>query len=104
MNRRSVKENSLLKFLRSASHEPVIQRLRQAALYPVQIPDNPRKQPWNNFSKVLYTYFIHYCAAEGLTRSNNMARQVGNKRTCAIYHMRTYVYERAYLCLSSGPA
>ena len=53
VNRRSVKENDMLKFLRSASHNSAIDRLRQAALYPVQIPETPpNKQPWDNFAIV----------------------------------------------------
>lgn len=92
VNRRSVKENDMLKFLRSASHNFAIDRLRQAALYPVQIPEAPpKKQPWENFAKVLYTYFIHYCSAEGLTISHVMTRQVRNNRTCAsITHVLAY--------------
>ena len=36
----------------------------------------PNGEAWDNFAEVLYTYFIHYCAAEGLTMSHDLARDV----------------------------
>ena len=33
-------------------------------------------QPFNNFAQVLYTFYVHYCAAEGLDETSDLARKV----------------------------
>ena len=35
-----------------------------------------RRRPWDNFVEVLYTFHVHYCVAEGLTETSDMARKV----------------------------
>ena len=77
-NRRSVEGQSTLKFVRNASHDAAIAHLRNKALFPVLISasEMPNGKEWNNHAHVLYAYFIHYCAAEGLTMSHDMTRQV----------------------------
>ena len=111
VNRRSVKENNQLKFLRTASHDAAIQRLREAAMYPVHIPKTPSTQPWNNFAQVLYTYFIHYCAAEGLTMSHHVTRPVRKQhtylrthftRTCSFKNLYVLVFFQVLLYLFHG--
>ena len=34
------------------------------------------KHDWDNFAHVLYTFHVHYCVAEGLTETSEMARKV----------------------------
>ena len=78
LNRRSKKENITLRYIRGASHDAAIKRLRNLGLFPVSVSpeDSPTGKLWNNFAQVLYTYFIHYCAAEGLTTSHDVTRSV----------------------------
>jgi hypothetical protein len=40
-------------------------------MYPVHVSDMGGGVEWDNFPQVLYTFWIHYTAAEGLTRSQN---------------------------------
>ena len=34
------------------------------------------KRDWDNFARVIYTFHVHYCFAEGLTETSEMTRQV----------------------------
>ena len=38
----------------------------------------PTKTEWNNFAEVLWTFLVHYCAAEGITQSSEMYVLVRN--------------------------
>ena len=40
-------------------------------MYPIHVSDMGGGVEWDNFPQVLYTFWIHYTAAEGLTRSQN---------------------------------
>ena len=77
-NRRSVTEQTELIFLRAVPCDAALKRLRAKGCYPIKIPasEMPNGAEWDNFAEALYTYFIHYCAAEGLTMSHVLARQV----------------------------
>ena len=36
----------------------------------------PNKRLWNNFAEVTYTFYVHYCAAEGLTETSDESANV----------------------------
>ena len=42
----------------------------------IKANDMPNGKLWNNFAQVTYTFYVHYCAAEGLQETSVMARQV----------------------------
>ena len=43
----------------------------------VKAKDMPSGQGgWNNFAEVVYTFYVHYCVAEGLQETSVLARQV----------------------------
>ena len=62
---------------RRVSHNQAITKLRNAGFWPcaVSAKNCPTGQPYDNFVKVRYKYWIEYCIAEGLTRSNDRARR-----------------------------
>lgn len=66
----------VLQFLRGGAHDVGILGVQNACVYPVRIPENPTGKPWNNLPQSGNTYHIHYCAAQGLTKSHPMARRV----------------------------
>ena len=71
--------HSNLPFLRAHSVQVGVDGLKNRGLYPVELRpgDTPDKaQPWNNFAQVMYTFHVLYCDAEGLTTTNNLAREV----------------------------
>ena len=78
LNRRSHHTQPALRFVWKASHRAAIKRLRAAGLFPIRVPagNGPHKNDWDNFANVLYVYWIHYCAAEGLTLANPLSRKV----------------------------
>jgi hypothetical protein len=55
-----------------------IQALKKLGLTPLKM--DPATRPghtvWNNFGHVIIAYHVYYCAAEGLSRSDEMARLV----------------------------
>ena len=65
-------------FVRKVSHMRAIQGLKNAGLTPLKM--DPATRPdmtvWNNFAHVNIVYHVHYCAAEGLSRTDEMARLV----------------------------
>lgn len=67
-----------LPFTRRVSHNAAITKLRNAGYWPhaVSAKNCPTGEPYNNFIKVGYKYWIEYCLAEGLTRSSERGRKV----------------------------
>ena len=67
-----------VRFLRSASHKYAIRKLLEKGLFPcaVSAKNTNSGASFSNFNQVLYTYFIHYCEAEGLTQYHEMSRKV----------------------------
>ena len=62
-------------FLRKAAHIYAINKLRNSNHYPVRILSGmPNNRPWHNYAKALHTYHVHYCYAEGYSRSQDIVR------------------------------
>ena len=61
---------------RSISHNRAINELRNLGLYPVSTLPTPKYPRYNNYVRVLYSYWVFYCAAEGYNKHHAMARQV----------------------------
>ena len=58
-----------------------LEQLRETGLIPRKmkrstLPRHSQQTGWNNFAKVLKTLWVHYCYAQGLTRSSDLAREV----------------------------
>ena len=66
------------RFLRSASHKFAIRKLLDKGLFPcaVSARNTNSGESFTNFNRVLYTYFLYYCQAEGLTRYHDLSRKV----------------------------
>ena len=61
---------------RSISHNVAINKLRNSGLYPVNTKPTSEYRSYNNFTSVLYSYWVYYCEAEGYNKHHAMARQV----------------------------
>ena len=61
---------------RSISHNRAINELRNLGLYPVNTQPTPTYPRYNNYVRVLYSYWVFYCEAEGYNKHHAMARQV----------------------------
>ena len=61
---------------RSISHNRAINELRNLGLYPVNTEATPAYPRYNNYLRVLYSYWVFYCEAEGYNKHHAMARQV----------------------------
>ena len=75
---RSNKTVPRLPFLRRVSHTKAINALKEAHLFPCKMnpQTTPDGDPWNNHAHVIYHYHVHYCVAEGLSRSSVLTRQI----------------------------
>ena len=67
-----------LQGFRRVSHNRAINALRNAGYYPhaVSAKNCPSGEPYNNYVKVGYKYWVEYCLAEGLSRTSKRARRV----------------------------
>ena len=67
-----------LPFVRKVSHTRAIRALKKMGLEPLKMDPRtrPRGKRWNNFARVLYTYWVHYCVAEGISRFDEKARAI----------------------------
>ena len=65
-------------FLRAGSCQSATLELKNANLYPANVHKhiNGSEATWNNYADTLYTFLVHYCIAEGLTRTDGMVRLV----------------------------
>ena len=77
--RRLFKSHTNLPFLRTGGVVYAIGKLRCADIFPVKI--NPDTLPtaissWNNYDKVIRVFHVHYCYAQGLSRTSDKARVV----------------------------
>ena len=77
--RRHMEYHLNLEFLRGGAVKYALERLRDAALYPrvmapKTLPSNVKG--YDNLAKVVNTFLVHYCFAQGLSRSAEMTRQV----------------------------
>ena len=75
---RTTTAHPYLKFCRGVSHNRAINGCRNAGAVPCRVlaKNTPTGQEFDNFSKCLYTYWVNYCSAEGLSRSSKMARRM----------------------------
>ena len=62
--------------MRNSSVKRMVAKLLNLGLYPcaVKAANTPSKTPFNNFNRVLYSGWVFYCQAEGLTRHHELAR------------------------------
>ena len=62
--------------LRGSSVKKMINHLLELGLQPcaVKAKNTPSKLPFNNFNRVLYSGWVFYCKAEGLTMHHQLAR------------------------------
>ena len=74
-NRRNNKPHTSLPFVRTPPNKKAILRLRNLGYFPVQVT-MPDGKKWSNFAQVIWTWYIHYCGAEGLTRTHSVAHLV----------------------------
>lgn len=79
--RRHMEYHINLEFLRSGGVKYALDKLREAALIPRVIlprtlPEHARKHGFDNYAKVLYTFLVHYCFAQGLSPSSDLTRRV----------------------------
>ena len=72
----SKKTHKLLTFLNVSSVNKAVADLKDLGLYPVRCKYMPDGSDWNNFAQVLYSFWILYCYYEGITRTQELARQV----------------------------
>jgi len=77
---RTVTPHNYFRFLRGVSHNYAINASRNLGCFPVTVAaddeDNLSDRIFCNHTKVLLTYYIHYCYAEGLHPSSQTAREV----------------------------
>ena len=67
------------KFLRGGSCQSATLELKNANLHPATVLKHipgAGVASWNNYADTLYTFLVHYCIAEGLTRTDGMVRKV----------------------------
>ena len=74
---KTVSSHPKLRLLRSISHKKTISVLLDD-LFPcaVKAKNTTSGEPFSNFNRVLYTYYVTYCRAEGLTRVHDQTREV----------------------------
>ena len=68
-----------LPFLRDGAVKHALTYMRNIGLMPMcikpsSLPPEAQSQGYNNFAKVLLTFWAVYCFAQGLTRSSDIAR------------------------------
>ena len=75
---KSYKSVPRLPFIRKVSHTRAIRALKEAGLEPFDMDPKttPDKKRWNNFARVLLTYWVHYCVSEGISRFDDQARRI----------------------------
>lgn len=71
-----------LKYLRAGAITYAIDKMRMSNDYPVIIranKNNPNQTTeWNNFTEILWKFYVHYCAAEGYVQGQDAATGVKN--------------------------
>ena len=74
----STQAHPVLSFLRAWPVNLTLEILRNRGFYPVQVKGSgmPNGKKWNNFAQFLYTFHAIYCDAEGLSRTQTLARQI----------------------------
>ena len=70
---RATKTHGSLPYLRQHAFNAAITRMKNACIYPVKMKG---KTLWNNFPRYIYTFHVHYCDLEGLTRTHELSRKV----------------------------
>ena len=78
--RRHMHPHSSFTFLRSGGVVYAFERLRDLGYFPQKMhPDTLPKslgKSWSNFGKIRVVFYVLYCYAQGLTMTNDVARQV----------------------------
>jgi len=72
------KPHKQLPFLCVSSVNKAIRDLKNLGLYPVRVQaeNMPNNKNWDNFARVLHTFYVLYCNYQGLVSTSARARQV----------------------------
>ena len=78
INPRSTKRHSDLVFCRAFPCNRAFRRMKNKCLHPVLVKAlcSPTGAEWNNFVQCRHEWAVHYCDLEGISRTNNLAREI----------------------------
>jgi hypothetical protein len=77
-NPRSTKRHTDLPFLRAFPCNRAFRRMKNGCLYPILVKaaSSPTGEDWSNFVQCRIEFRAHYCDLEGISRTNNLAREI----------------------------
>ena len=88
-------------FLRRGGVIVAVDKLKDNNIYPVMVSKKnmPHNKAWDNVADVLWRFYVHYCAAEGMSESNNIARLVRNYIFYGVYKYKRTVKQKTLTVL-----